>query len=100
MTSEQKKAIEACKDRAAKEASVGFENFEHLLECVKRYGFEYWDHLKTIEDRAMQLYGEQCRELVVKLTAEDIAYMIASYPSESDFLLAEKIYEKLTAPGR
>jgi len=91
MTSEQKTAIDACKDQAATE--IQYESWDDMVKRTSKKMIASRAH------RAMQLYGEQCRELVVKLTAEDIAYMIASYPSESDFLLAEKIYEKLTAPG-
>jgi hypothetical protein len=52
MTSEQKKAIDACKDQACLELPGNNKNWEST-----------WINTKmNVIDRAMQLYGEQCRE--------------------------------------
>jgi len=58
MTSEQKKAIDACKDQAAKE--FDYESFPRLIEFVGNDPGSAKE-VATIMTRAMQLYGEQCK---------------------------------------
>jgi hypothetical protein len=58
MTEEQKKAIDACKDQAAQK-----EGFENWLKAQDEYYTERdVTSLEHTMDRAMKLYGEQCRK--------------------------------------
>src|SRR5215204_3718407 len=57
MTSEQKKAIDACKDQAAQEK--GFDSYSHFEQARRGKTFYHSDRTE-IEYRATQLYGEQC----------------------------------------
>ena len=66
MTSEQKKAIDACKDQAAKEfpdpllLTRNFDSWEEATLTLSVTNFEH------VVYRAMQLYGEQCAKEAVK----------------------------------
>jgi len=105
MTSEQKKAIDACKDQAAKEWSkyLPYEDFETAEQYASSSA------LKEISNLAVQLYGEQCRKegAIMNLQAfEHIDYIMENVP-EYDGSGAREIVLKsisrlkeLTAPGR
>jgi hypothetical protein len=59
MTSEQKKAIDACKDQAARDISKLFPLIKYPDYHVAQFHASA-ETLDRIFDRAMQLYGEQC----------------------------------------
>lgn len=62
MTSEQKKAIDACKDQAAKELSKGFwKRWDDFIHDA-RNRVDWVTMFVKYSDRAMQIYGEQCRK--------------------------------------
>jgi hypothetical protein len=66
MTEKQKKQIDACKDQAAKEFdhfsfTRKYIDFKDLSNTSYAYGHPKYN-LPQVIDRAMQLYGEQCRK--------------------------------------
>lgn len=65
MTKEQQESIDACKDQAAKEidnrlSGGKYRDFDHVL-----FSATVAETIRAI-DRAMQLYGEQCRKEAIK----------------------------------
>jgi hypothetical protein len=68
MTESEKTAIDACKDQAAQK-----EGFENWLKAQDEYYTERdVTSLEHTMDRAMQLYGEQCRKDSEKASAYTI----------------------------
>ena len=100
MTSEQKKAIDACKDQAAQE--IQYESWDDMVKRTSKKMIASRAH------RAMQLYGEQCRKegaekaiSAISDAVADLDKMAPAYKNVAgvhDFL--KDSFDKLTAPGR
>jgi hypothetical protein len=93
MTSEEKTAIDACKDQAAQKLSKGFwQRWDDFIHDARNRA-DWIKKFNEYSDRAMQLYGEQCRKNEVQEIRIQARIFRSEDKSLSDFI---EYLEKLT----